>query len=108
MPLEKDIEKKARLRMKERGGVLLKFVSPGKAGVPDRIAFHPVPKSFLMELKATGKKATPLQREVANELAGLGQRVYLDVDTVKKAYEIIDDELAGTPGARHPFANGLD
>lgn len=107
MGLEKDIEKKARERMQEHGGRLMKFVSPGNNGVADRIAIHPASGVFFMEFKARGKRATPLQRARADEFAGLGQRVYLDVDTVKMAYEIIDDEVAGRPGARWAFADGL-
>ena len=37
----------------------------------------------------------------------MGQRVYLDVDSVKKAYEIIDDEVHQRP-RRHPICTGLD
>ena len=36
MEREKQIEKYLRLRIEERGGVCLKFVSPGQDGVPDR------------------------------------------------------------------------
>jgi hypothetical protein len=39
--LEKDIEKKLRQAIERRGGLCLKWVCPGWAGVPDRIVLLP-------------------------------------------------------------------
>jgi len=58
---EKQIETRLRLRVKEAGGKALKFVSPGYNGVPDRLIFMPGGRIYLVELKAPGKKPTPLQ-----------------------------------------------
>lgn len=38
---EKEIEKKLTLEVKKRGGLAVKFVSPGFDGMPDRIVLMP-------------------------------------------------------------------
>lgn len=48
-------------RVKELGGIADKFVSPGKRSVPDRIVTLPGGTIIFVELKAPGKKPTPLQ-----------------------------------------------
>ena len=94
---EATTEKKLRLYMMERGGIFPKTVSPGNRGWPDRNPTHAFCGPFYMELKARGKKATELQVEIAEELADHGARVYLDVDSVQKGMEIIDDEVNCVP-----------
>lgn len=71
---EKDIEKYLVKRVKEMGGKAYKWVSPGNDGVPDRIVFFQG-VTVLVELKASGKKPTPLQIAKHKELAKLGQKV---------------------------------
>lgn len=71
---EKDIEKYLVKRVKEMGGKAYKWVSPGNDGVPDRIVFFQG-MTVLVELKAPGKKPTPLQIAKHKELAKLGQKV---------------------------------
>ena len=39
--LENELEKKLRDKVKKLGGKAYKFVSPGNAGVPDRLVFLP-------------------------------------------------------------------
>ena len=39
--LEKELEKKFKYQIEKRGAMVLKFVSPGKAGVPDRLVLLP-------------------------------------------------------------------
>lgn len=95
MALESMIEKAAREHMLKRGGVCLKFVSPGMAGVPDRLLSHPACGPFFMEFKSPGKKMSALQRAVAADLTAHGMRVYADVDSIAKARKIIDDEIDG-------------
>jgi hypothetical protein len=58
---EKDIEKKLRKSVEAKGGYCLKFVSPGHAGVPDRIAFLPGGVIELIEVKRSDGKISPLQ-----------------------------------------------
>ncbi|MCU7380834.1 VRR-NUC domain-containing protein [Clostridiales Family XIII bacterium ASD5510] len=69
---EKNIEDYLRLRVKQMGGRAYKFVSPGNAGVPDRLVALPGGRIAFIELKAPGKKPTPLQMKKMRELHGLG------------------------------------
>lgn len=69
---EKSIEDYLRLRAKNMGGKAYKFSSPGNAGVPDRLVALPGGKIAFVELKAPGKKPTPLQRKKMRELEELG------------------------------------
>lgn len=72
MTTEKTIEKRYRESVKKRGGLALKFVSPGFTGVPDRIALFPGGRIEFVELKAPGKKPTPRQLAVHDQLRKLG------------------------------------
>lgn len=49
--LEKDIEKKLRQKVRKAGGWCLKWVSPGNAGVPDRIVLLPGARIIFVETK---------------------------------------------------------
>lgn len=104
---EAQIEKKAREWLEARGGELMKWVSPGNAGVPDRIAFHASFVSpFFMEFKAPRKTLDELQEIVCDKLAAKGARVYPNVDGVRKAIEIMDDEMQRR-SRRHPIMDGF-
>lgn len=70
--MEKTIENYLRLQVKKRGGLALKFTSPGYAGVPDRLVLMPGGMCYFVELKATGKKPTPLQQAMHARFALLG------------------------------------
>lgn len=50
-PLEKDIEAKLVALIRRRGGLCLKWVCPGWAGVPDRICLLPGGRVVFVELK---------------------------------------------------------
>lgn len=50
-PLEKDIEKALGRKVGKRGGLCLKWVCPGWAGVPDRIVLMPGGQIAFVELK---------------------------------------------------------
>ena len=63
------------------GGVALKFVSPGNAGVPDRLVVVPGARCSacgraghvgLIELKAPGRRPRPLQERWLGRLGALG------------------------------------
>jgi len=73
--VEKILERQLRIKVEKRGGKLLKFVSPGMSGVPDRILLYPVGKIIFIEMKDTGKKLEPLQIKRASELRALGHDV---------------------------------
>lgn len=49
--LEKDIERKLRTMVESHGGLCLKWVCPGWAGVPDRIVLLPGGRALFVELK---------------------------------------------------------
>lgn len=78
--LEKTIESKFKKAVESFGCRCLKFVSPGCAGVPDRIVLIPGGKICFVELKAPGKTERPRQRHVQDQLRRLGFTVYSSVD----------------------------
>ena len=67
---ENVIERALRDAIKKQGGWCLKFVSPGMAGVPDRICLLPGGVIAFVELKAPGRhiKAGSLQGFWGKEL----------------------------------------
>lgn len=60
---EKKIEDYLVRECKKLGGIAEKFTSVGKRGVPDRLCQFPYNIIIFVELKAEGKKPTPLQVE---------------------------------------------
>lgn len=73
---EKIIENKLKNTIKEKGGLCLKFVSPGFDGVPDRIILLPGGIIAFAELKSPGKKLRPLQERRKRQLESLGFSVF--------------------------------
>lgn len=73
--LEKEIEKRLAKGIKKLGGRTYKFISPGNAGVPDRIVVLPGKKPIFVELKTEKGKLTKLQKSQLKKLIDLGQRV---------------------------------
>lgn len=74
---EKDIEEYLRARVRTAGGKAYKFVSPGNAGVPDRLVLFPGGRTLFVEVKASGKKPTPLQTAQIRKIEKLGFYVYI-------------------------------
>jgi hypothetical protein len=74
---ESKIEKALKNKVEEMGGMALKFVSPGMAGVPDRIVLIPKGRVVFIELKSPGKKLRPLQLKRKSQLELLGFKVYI-------------------------------
>jgi len=89
---ERDIERKLVTAVKERGGWCLKFVSPGTAGVPDRIVLMPHGRMFFVEVKAPGQKPRKIQEVIHRKLRALGFRVYV-IDDTKQIKEVLDDGI---------------
>lgn len=74
---ERDLERYTTTVIKSNGGLALKFISPGYAGVPDRLVLMPGGKMCFMELKAPGSKPRPLQVRRIEQLRALGFKVYV-------------------------------
>ena len=72
-PLERDIEKALVSMVKRHGGLCLKWVCPGFAGVPDRIILLPGARIIFVETKRPmGGRVAPLQEWWAKQLKRLG------------------------------------
>lgn len=89
---ERDIEAYLRDQIKRLGGIAYKFVSPGNAGVPDRLVLLPAGRVAFVELKASGKKPTALQELQQKRIAGLGFKV-LVIDSKEQVDEFIKEML---------------
>lgn len=88
--LERVIESRLRQEAKKRGGMALKFVSPGMNGVPDRIVLLPGGKMAFVELKAPGKVPRALQEKRMGQLRKLGFLVYV-LDGTERVGGILDE-----------------
>jgi hypothetical protein len=72
-PLEKDIEKALGRMVGRLGGLCLKWVCPGWAGVPDRIILLPGGQILFVELKRPkGGQLAPMQIWWSRKLLDLG------------------------------------
>lgn len=72
-PLEKDIEKALGRMVGRHGGLCLKWVCPGWAGVPDRILLCPGGLVMFVELKRPlGGRPGAMQKFWARKLSELG------------------------------------
>ena len=70
---EAEIEKYLRTKIEAKGGLCLKFVSPGNSGVPDRLVIYPKGQTCFVELKAPGKELRPLQSYWLGKLIDMDQ-----------------------------------
>lgn len=93
--MEREIERKLVMKVKDRGGLALKFVSPSMTGLPDRIILMEGGLLFFVELKDKGKKPRPLQVKRIEQLRKLGFKVYV-VDDEKMIDEVIHDAISTT------------
>lgn len=74
---EKQIEQKLVSTARNMGGVALKLVCPGFAGMPDRIVLLQNGHIGFVEVKAPGEKPRPLQLTRHGLLQRLGFKVYV-------------------------------
>lgn len=76
-PLEKEIEAKLVKVVKDAGGLCLKWVCPGWAGVPDRIVLLPGARVVFVETKCPkGGRISSRQEWWRRKLRALGFRHY--------------------------------
>jgi hypothetical protein len=87
---EKQIETKLRDEARKRGGMALKFTSPGFAGVPDRLILMPYGKAAFAEMKAPGEKMRRLQLRRKSQIEQLGFKVYC-IDGVEQIGGVLDE-----------------
>ena len=87
---ERTLERKLKQSVANMGGLALKFVSPGMAGVPDRLLLFPEGKIAFVEMKAPGKHPTKLQNLRHEQLRNLGFRVYV-VDSIDQIGELLHE-----------------
>lgn len=82
--LEKTIERKYANAIKFFGGLCLKFVSPGRRNVPDRLVLLPMTAAeaiivakymYFVEFKRPGQKPRKAQEREFERLRAMGYRV---------------------------------
>ena len=91
--LESEVEKTLITEVKKRGGLALKFISPGISGVPDRLILIKGGKLAFVELKAPGKKMRPIQIKRKRQLESLGFVVYC-IDQKEQIGGVLDEICA--------------
>lgn len=89
MAREKKLESRLVRKVKEAGGLALKFVSPGFDGVPDRLILIKMGKIAFVEVKAPGEKPRKLQLARHKQIRDLGFKVFV-LDSEEQIGGIID------------------
>lgn len=89
--LEKALEQKACKRIKELGGLALKFSPVASRGYPDRVILLNNGQLFFVEFKKRGLKPTKLQNLRALALRERGYSVYF-CDSIDRFYDILSHE----------------
>ncbi len=91
---EKIIEQKLVTETRKAGGLALKFVSPGFAGVPDRIVLMDGGRVAFVEVKAKGLRPRPLQAARHKLLRRMGFRVFVldDADEIPRILAAVKGE----------------
>lgn len=104
MELESDIERYFVTRLTAQKCMVFKFVSPGHAGVPDRLVIAPSGRIYFVELKRPTGKLRKLQEYTRKKL----QKQNCDVRVVmsKKDVDYFVNVVIGKDG-ENPNANTL-
>ena len=90
---EKQIEQKLVKAVRNADGLCPKFVSPGLAGMPDRLILLPGRRLAFVEVKAPGEKPRLLQLHRHAQLRALGFRVHV-LDDPAQIPEILEQAQA--------------
>ncbi len=101
-PKEVNLEAYLIRKVCDLGGKCFKFVSPGSAGMPDRLIILPGGVIAFMELKRLGEKPSDLQAKRIADLHKLGANAYWAstvgmVDTALLELEFERDLFAAFP-----------
>lgn len=72
---ESQIEARLVQGVKAKGGMCMKFTSPGLPGVPDRIVLTPAGRVYFVELKTEIGRLASIQKWVIGELQKRGAEV---------------------------------
>lgn len=75
--IESEIERKFVRMVRQGGGRVYKFVSPGNVGVPDRIVVLPGGSVWFVELKTDTGRLMPQQKLQLKALESLGANVFV-------------------------------
>lgn len=86
---ERSVESYLKRQIELRGGICWKFLSPGNAGVPDRLVVFNS-QLYLVELKAPGRKPRQLQLATFSEFTERGVPVYI-LDSQKAVDDFISE-----------------
>lgn len=86
--LEKQLEHYFMRVMEMKNCLCWKFVSPGMAGVPDRIVIPPWGRVIFVELKAPGKKPRKLQKVRRKQLEAQNVDVWV-IDSKEKVDKFV-------------------
>ena len=91
---EHEIEEKLRKTVRQKGGLCWKFVSPGNAGVPDRIVLMQKGKVAFVEVKAPDETMRLLQEKRKRQLESLGFKVFC-LDSARDIPKVIAEIEGG-------------
>lgn len=86
---EKTVESTFTSVVKAKGGLAVKFTSPGFNGMPDRLVMFPGGRIAFVEVKAPGEKPRPLQLSRMKLLRRMGFKAFV-LDDIEQIGGIID------------------
>ena len=92
---ERQLEEKLNKKIRELGGLPLKFTSPGHVGVPDRIILMPNGRIYFVEMKRhRGKKVLDMQKYTFEKFEEMGFKVYIldSMREIEKFIKVLEDE----------------
>lgn len=92
---ETTVERRLCALTRRRGGLALKWVSPGVNGVPDRILLLPGGRLFFVEVKTPDGRVSAIQRRMHDRFRRLGFTVHVVRDADRFFHDVVDVERQG-------------